>query len=63
MSIYRPKFINQWREIKRQGGYRLLMKKKGFQVIGAFFLFYFIRDSILYIIIPYFGYTTLKGCI
>ncbi len=63
MSIYRPKFINQWREIKRQGGYRLLMKKKGFQVIVAFFLFYFIRDSILYIIIPYFGYTTLKGCI
>ena len=63
MSIYRPKFINQWREIKRQGGYRLLIKKKGFQVIVAFFLFYFIRDSILYIIIPYFGYTTLKGCI
>ena len=52
MSIYRPKFINEWRDIKREGGYKLLLKKKGWQVIVAFFLFYLIRDSILYIIIP-----------
>jgi len=62
MSIYRPKFINEWRDIKREGGYKLLLKKKGWQVIVAFFLFYLIRDSILYIIIPYIGYTSLRGC-
>lgn len=62
MSLYRPKFISEWRDIKREGGYKLLMKKKGFQVIATFFIFYLIRDSILYIIIPYFGYTALKGC-
>ena len=61
MSIYRPRFINEWRDIKREGGYKLLLKKKGWQVIVAFFLFYLIRDSILYIIIPYLGYTSLKG--
>ena len=33
MSIYRPKFINEWRDIKREGGYKLLLKKKGWQVI------------------------------
>jgi len=38
------------------------MKKKGWQVVFAFFFFYLIRDSILYLIIPYFGYTSLKGC-
>ena len=62
MSIYRPKFINEWRDIKRGGGYKLLLKKKGWQVIVAFFFFYLIRDSILYIIIPYIGYTSLRGC-
>ena len=50
MSIYRPNFINEWRDIRREGGYKLLLKKKGWQVIVAFFLFYLIRDSILYIL-------------
>ena len=46
MSLYRPKFINEWRDIKREGGYKLLMKKKGFQVIAAFFIFYLCRLNI-----------------
>lgn len=62
MSIYRPKFIDEWRDIKKEGGLRLLMKKKGIQVIAAFILFYLIRDTLIYIVIPYFGYTALKGC-
>ena len=62
MSFYRPNFINEWRDIRREGGYKLLMKKKGWQVVFAFFFFYLIRDSILYLIIPNFGYTSLKGC-
>jgi len=62
MSIYRPKFLLEWLDIKRKGGYKLLLKKKGWQVLVAFILFYLIRDSILYILIPYLGYTSLKGC-
>ncbi len=62
MSFYRPNFINEWRDIRREGGYKLLMKKKGWQGVFAFFFFYLIRDSNLYLIIPYFGYTSLKGC-
>jgi hypothetical protein len=62
MSIYRPKFLLGWLDIKREGGYKLLLKKKGWQVFVAFILFYLIRDSILYILIPYLGYTSLKGC-
>ena len=61
MSNFQPKFINEWRDIKKQGGLKLLMKKKGWQVIFAFFLFYLIRDTILYIFIPYLGYISLKG--
>ncbi|MAP70463.1 MAG: hypothetical protein CMG22_02875 [Candidatus Marinimicrobia bacterium] len=62
MSIYRPKFLLEWLDIKREGGYKLLFKKKGWQVFAAFILYYLIRDSILYILIPYLGYTTFKGC-
>jgi hypothetical protein len=63
MSIYRPKFLLEWLDIKREGGYKLLLKKKGWQVFVAFILFYLIRDSILYILIPYLGYTSFKGCL
>ena len=52
MSFYRPNFINEWRDIRREGGYKLLMKKKGWQVVFAFFFFYLIRDSILYLLSP-----------
>ena len=62
MSLYSPKFIKEWWNIKREGGYKLLFKKKGWHVIIVFFTFYLIRDSILYIIIPYFGFTVFKGC-
>ena len=62
MSLYRPKFIKEWWDIKREGGYKLLLKKKGWQVIIAFFTYYLIRDSILYLIIPYYGFTAFKGC-
>jgi hypothetical protein len=62
MSLYSPKFIKEWWNIKKEGGYKLLFKKKGWQVIIVFFTFYLIRDSILYIIIPYFGFTVFKGC-
>ena len=62
MSLYSPKFIKEWWNIKREGGYKLLFKKKGWQVIIVFFTFYLIRDSILYIIIPYFAFTVFKGC-
>ena len=37
MSLYRPKFIKEWSNIKSEGGYKLLLKKKGWQVIFFFF--------------------------
>lgn len=62
MSLYRPKFIKEWWDIRKEGGLKLLFKKKGWKVVFAFFMYYLIRDSILYIIIPYYGFTTFKGC-
>ena len=62
MSVYRPKFIRKWNQIRQEGGYKLLFKKKGWVVIFSFFLFYLIRDSILYIIIPYFALREFSSC-
>jgi len=56
VSRFNPKFINEWLEIKREGGYKLLFKKKGWYVILFIVFYYLIRDSILYILIPYLIY-------
>ncbi len=62
MKFKRPRFINEWMNIKKQGGLKLLFQKKGWQVILAVAIFYLIRDTILYIVIPYIGFTSLRGC-
>ena len=62
MPLYSPKFLIEWLEIKKEGGFKLLFKTKGWQVIAAIVLYYLIRDTILYIIIPFYAYTHLKGC-
>ena len=56
MARLTPKFINEWLEIKREGGFKLLFQKKGWYVILAIVTYYLIRDSILYILIPYLIY-------
>ena len=52
MKILKPKFILDWSEIRKEGGYFKLLKKKGSIALVAFILFYLIRDSLLYIVIP-----------
>ena len=62
MSIYKPDFIQEWGDIRRKGGYKLLIRKKGWTVVLAFFIFYLIRDSILYLFIPYLMVTNIISC-
>ena len=62
MSIYKPDCIREWGDIRREGGYKLLIRKKGWTVVLAFFMFYLIRDSILYLIIPYLMMKDIISC-
>ena len=48
-----PKWVNNWANIYREVGFKGLLKQKGWKVVLAFVLFYLIRDSILYLLIPY----------
>jgi len=62
MSFYKPDFIQSWLELYRKGGFKHLLIKEGVKVLVLFTLFYLIRDSIIYIIIPYFAFDSFRGC-
>ncbi len=61
MSFFRPRFMQSWLDAYQRGGIKELLSKKGWKVLLAFFLFYLVRDSILYIIIPWIGYNHLSN--
>ena len=62
MSFRQPEFIDEWLNIYREGGFSKLIKVKGFVVLVTFFLFYLIRDSILYLLLPYLAYSNFSSC-
>jgi hypothetical protein len=53
-----PNFLKKYIIYYNDHGFKLTIKKFGLKLILGIVVFYFIRDSILYIIIPYF---VLKG--
>jgi len=38
----------EWRE----GGWRLVLRRRGWQVLAAIFVFYLVRDVFLYVLLP-----------
>lgn len=48
-----PKFLKKYRKVLKEEGFKALIKKHGWKVFGIIFTYYLIRDSILYILIPY----------
>jgi len=62
MPFPQPKFINGWLDIYRAGGFTKLIREKGWTVLVTFFLFYLLRDSILYIFIPFLVYSNFSTC-
>tara|TARA_B000000437_G_scaffold219119_1_gene199943 strand:- start:1551 stop:1748 length:198 start_codon:yes stop_codon:yes gene_type:complete len=49
-----PNFVKENMGYYKKNGFKKTIKKLGWKVLFLIFLFYLIRDSILYIIIPYF---------
>lgn len=62
MFLRRPEFIKEWTAILKTGGFKYLVKEKGVSVLIAFVLFYLIRDSILYVILPYLSFRGIVSC-
>ena len=53
MKLLNPKIIREWNDIRKKNGLIYLLKEKGPIVLVVLFLYYLIRDSILYILIPF----------
>jgi|TARA_B100001964_G_scaffold28102_1_gene28416 hypothetical protein len=59
-GLFKIRFINHYASIFKKDGFKGVLKEGGWKVLFYFFMFYLIRDTILYIIIPY---LILKGMI
>ena len=53
-----PPFLKSYVIFYKKNGFKKTVKKHGWKLFIIIFIYYLIRDSILYIIIPYFA---LKG--
>ena len=53
-----PNFLKEYIIYYQENGFKKTIQKFGLKLIAIIFCFYLVRDSILYIIIPYFA---LKG--
>ena len=62
MSLYKPPFLNQWLAIYKNEGFKALLKKKGWSVIIAIILFYLVRDTFLYVLLPYLAFNQFNSC-
>jgi len=56
-----PGFIRDYVKIWKEEGFKALIKQKGWRVFAIIFFYYLIRDSILYILIPYLVYKGIIG--
>ncbi len=53
MNKLRPlRFIRSLRDERRQLGWKGLLGKRGWKLVLLFFVFYLVRDVVLYILIP-----------
>lgn len=48
-----PEKIRQWRTLLHEKGFKAMLREVGWKVIAAVIVFYLIRDTFLYIIIPF----------
>lgn len=62
MGLFTPGFIEDWRTLIRQKGLKGFFKEKGWKFVAAIVLFYLIRDTFLYIILPLLVFQNMSTC-
>ncbi len=62
MRFMTPKFMYDWVKLIKQEGLKEFFKKKGWRIIAAIFFFYLVRDSILYLLLPYLIINNIIQC-
>lgn len=62
MAFLKPKKIQEWLGEIKELGIKGFVKKHGWKLVVAVFMYYLIRDSILYILIPYLIINNIITC-
>jgi len=57
-----PKIITEWITLIREKGLKQFIKEKGWKILALIFAFYLVRDTILYIILPYLIIHNMISC-
>ncbi len=60
--LLKPKPVQELTRTLKEKGFRGFLKEKGWKLVVALVLFYLIRDSILYLVLPYLAARGLLGC-
>jgi len=53
-KILKPPIIQEWTALLREKGIKGFLREKGWKVVVAIFVYYLVRDTVLYILIPFF---------
>src|SRR5690349_9096567 len=48
-----PKWVDRYTDVYRKEGFKGVVKKGGWKLVIIFFLFYLIRDSVIYLLLPF----------
>jgi hypothetical protein len=59
--ILKPKIIREWTALWKEVGFWQFVKQKGWRIVVAIIIFYLIRDSFLYLLLPYLAARGLFG--
>lgn len=51
-KVFKPPLIQEWTALLREKGLKAFVRQKGWKIVAAIFLFYLVRDSVVYLIIP-----------
>lgn len=62
MKLFEPKFIQNWKAVIREKGWKGFVKQYGWKIFAVIIVFYLIRDSILYIVIPFLVIHNIVTC-
>jgi hypothetical protein len=52
-KILKPPIIQEWTALLREKGIKGFLREKGWKILAAIIIFYFVRDTLLYVIIPF----------
>ena len=59
-KLLRVKFLQEYIAVFKEDGFKGVLRKGGWKILFYFFMFYLIRDTIIYILLPY---LVVKGII